>query len=122
MGESGADCVVKGATELSGDTNTGKITLYKFWNNGQHKCVDFGVPNPLKGVCYAAISKLNWKKELCGKSILVEHAGKVVRATISDECGSDDCELNHVDLSEDCFKGLADESVGTFQGKWKIED
>ena len=122
MGESGSDCLVKDAKELTGDTKSGKITLYTFWNNGKHKCVDHGVPNPLKGVCYAAISHLNWKKEMCGKNILVEHNGKVVRAIISDECGSADCELNHVDLSDACFKSLADESVGTFTGKWKMED
>lgn len=93
--------------------------MYTEWSNGAHTCVDFGLPAPLSGDCYVAMSQQGWDKGKCGKKLLIEYKGKVFRAQMSDKCMG--CKPNDLDLSESAFKRLTGESTGRFPVKWKWE-
>ena len=96
------------------------MTVYTEWNNGKHTCVDYGLPAPLKGSCYAAMSSQSWTKDKCGKSVLVEYNGKVVRIKISDKCAG--CQPNDLDLTPIPFKSLTGTDTGRLKFKWMWEN
>lgn len=120
----GGDCIVPGMTSLpsGGDVKDGgEITVYTEWNNGKHTCVDYGLPAPLSGNCYAAMASGSWSKDKCGKSVLIEYQGKVARIKISDKC--EGCKPNDLDLTVPAFKALTGgQDTGRFKMKWKWEN
>ena len=99
----------------------GEMTVYTEWNNGKHTCVDHGLPAPLQGSCYAAMASSAWTKEQCGKTMLVEYQGKVVRVKMSDKC--DGCKPNDLDLSVPAFKAITGGlDTGRLKFKWMWEN
>jgi hypothetical protein len=116
-------CIVKGSSSISGGT-AGEVTMYTFWNNGKHTCVDYGVKIATNdGKCYVAIpaSKIGAKKEQCGKKIQIEYNGKVLEAIVSDICG--DCPDNNIDLSQPAYAALTGDNSsagGRKKCNWKF--
>ena len=116
-------CILKGVSSISGGTS-GDVTMYTFWNNGKHTCVDYGVKiSSSDGKCYVAISskQIGAGKEKCGKKVQIEYNGKVLEAIVSDICG--DCPDNNIDLSQPAYAALTGDSSsagGRKKANWKF--
>lgn len=76
----------------------------------------YTIPSGLYGTATA-----NWDNSAdCGGCVAVTYSGKTVTAMIVDECPN--CGTNHLDLFEDCFVELADESLGIIDVTWEYVD
>lgn len=108
--------------EMSVDTRSlarrslsGQATFYG--GNTQGGDCSFSTYTLPSGLYGTALSSSNWNNSgNCGGCVAVTYSGTTITAMITDECPS--CGDNHLDLYEDAFEALADESLGVIDVTW----
>ena len=100
--------------------NVGRATFYGGNINGGN-CGMTGYTLP-PNYCGVAMSSVTWAASMsCGSCIQATWKGKVIRCMVLDQCP--ECEQGHLDLFQDAFTQLADQSLGIIPDlHWRVID